>query len=131
MQVDQILKRARSVLGADRVYGTPIERDGVTVIPAAKVFGGGGGGADDGKDAGGGGGFGVNARPAGVLIIGADGSVRWKGFLDLNRVILGGQIVGICFFLSVWLTERSKARAAMKATIAAAAIERVGRRRAG
>ncbi|MGI9646073.1 MAG: spore germination protein GerW family protein [Ilumatobacteraceae bacterium] len=129
MHVDQILKRARSALGADRVYGTPIERDGVTVVPAAKVVGGGGGGGDESKDGGGGGGFGVNARPAGVLIIEPDGTVKWKGFIDINRVILGGQIVGICFFVFAWLTERSKARAAMKATIAAAAIERVGRRR--
>ena len=41
--------------------------------------------------------------------------MRWKGFLDKDRVILGGQIVGTAFFLSVWLTKRSKARAAMKA----------------
>lgn len=135
MELDQILKRARSVLEADRVFGTPIERDGVTVIPAARVVGGGGGGTDEGKggdgDGGGGGGFGVHARPAGVLIVHRDGSVKWKGFIDLNRVILGGQIVGISFFVFAWLTERSKARAAMKAAIAAAAIDRVGRRRQG
>lgn len=67
-------------------------------------------------------------RPAGALIVGADGSVRWKGTLDLTRIVIGGQLVGIAYFLFSWLTERSKARAAMKATVAAAAIERVGRR---
>lgn len=129
MDVDKILNRARSAMTAERVYGTPVERDGVTVIPAAKISGGGGGGGDERPDGGGGGGFGVNARPVGAFIIEPGGSVRWKGVVDVNRIILGGQLVGVAFFLSVWLTERSRARAAMKATIAAAAIERVGRRR--
>ncbi len=130
MDVEEILERAKSVLGADRVYGPPIERDGVTVIPAAKVSGGGGGGSgqDESGEQGGGGGFGVHARPAGALIIEPGGRVRWKGIIDVNRIIIGGQLVGIAFFLTVWLTERSKARAAMKATIATAAIDRVGRR---
>jgi len=129
MDVEKILNRARSALTAERVYGAPVERDGVTVIPAAKISGGGGGGGDESADGGGGGGFGVHARPVGALIIEPGGKVRWKGVIDLNRIILGGQLVGVAFFLSVWLTERSRARAAMKATIAAAAIERVGRRR--
>ena len=129
MDVDAILEKARAGMGAERVYSVPIERDGVTVIPAAKVAGGGGAGADEREEGGGGGGFGMSARPSGVLIIEPGGNVRWKGFFDLNRVILGGQIVGIAFFAFVWLTERSKARAAMKATIASAAIDRVGRKR--
>ena len=56
-------------------------------------------------------GFGLNARPAGALIIEPGGRVRWKGFFDLNKVILGAQTVGIAFFVTVWLTERSRARA--------------------
>ena len=129
MQVEEILEKARSVLGADRVYGEPVEADGVIVIPAAKVAGGGGGGADESDEGGGGGGFGVSARPAGAFVIGPGGTVKWKGVFDLNKVIIGGQIVGIAFFAFAWLTERSKARSAMKASIAAAAIERVGRSR--
>jgi uncharacterized spore protein YtfJ len=129
MDVEKILNKARSALSAERVYGTPVERDGVTVIPAAKISGGGGGGGDESEDGGGGGGFGVHARPVGALIIEPGGKVRWKGIVDVNRIILGGQLVGIAFFFSVWLTERSKARAGMKAAIATAAIERVGRRR--
>jgi uncharacterized spore protein YtfJ len=130
MDVEEILEKARSALGPDRVYGEPVERDGVTVIPAAKVAGGGGGGGDESDPGGGGGGgFGVSARPVGAFVIQRDGSVRWKGVFDLNKVIIGGQVVGIAFFMFAWLTERSKARSAMKATIASAAIERVGRSR--
>ena len=125
MDVDEILEKARSAMTADRVYGEPVEHGGVTVIPAAKVAGGGGAGADEKEE--GGGGFGMAARPAGAFVIGPDGDVRWKGIFDLNKVIIGGQLVGIAFFAFAWLTERSKARSAMKATIAAAAIERVGR----
>jgi uncharacterized spore protein YtfJ len=128
MDVKEVLEQARSDLGAGKVFGPPVERDGVTVIPAAKIAGMGGAGSDNSDEGGGGGGFGLNARPAGALVIEPGGKVRWKGIFDLNRVILGGQIVGMVFFLSVWLTERSRARAAAKATIATAAIERVGRR---
>ena len=127
MEVEEILEKARSVLAADRVFGTPIERDGVIVIPAAKIAGGGGGGADESDDGGGGGGFGVSARPAGAFVIEPGGTVKWKGVFDLNKVIIGGQIVGIAFFMFAWLSERSKARSAMKATIAVAAIGRMGR----
>jgi uncharacterized spore protein YtfJ len=130
MDVNQELERARAALSAERVYGRPVEKDGVTVIPAAKVAGGagaGGGVEADGSESGGGGGFGLTARPAGALIIKPDGNVRWKGFLDLNRMIVGCQIVAIAFFAFVWLTHRSEARADMKARIASAAISRVGR----
>ena len=129
MDVEEILEKARSALGPDRVYGEPVECDGVTVIPAAKIAGGGGGGGDESDSGGGGGGFGVSARPIGAFVIGPGGSVKWKGVFDLNKAIMGGQIVGIAFFMFAWLAERSKARSAMRATIAAAAIERVGRSR--
>jgi uncharacterized spore protein YtfJ len=110
MDVDQVLEKARADMRAGLVFGEPIERDGVTVIPAAKIAGGGGAGSDDASDGGGGGGgFGLSARPAGALIIEPGGNVRWKGYLDLNRVVLGGQIVGLVLVLSLWLIGRSKA----------------------
>jgi uncharacterized spore protein YtfJ len=67
MNVDEMLTGARDVMNVKRVYGDPIERDGVLVIPAAKVAGGGGGGGDSENNAGGG--FGVRAVPAGAWII--------------------------------------------------------------
>jgi hypothetical protein len=117
MTTNDILARTASVLSADRVFAPAESRDGITVIPAASVRGGGGGGGDggggEGEGEGEGGGFGVSATPAGALVI--DGAnVYWKLPFNLNQVILGGQVVGIAFFLFGWLRERSKARAAVK-----------------
>ena len=92
------IERARDVLTVRRVYGEAIERDGVTIIPAANVRGGGGGGGD--AEGNGGGGFGVSASPAGAYVI-KDGHVRWEPALDLNRTILVGQIVGIVALLTL------------------------------
>lgn len=39
------------------------------------------------------GGFATHTRPLGVYVV-RDGDVSWQPALDLNRVILGGQIVG-------------------------------------
>ncbi len=76
----------RKALSARTVYGEPVERDGVTVIPAATIFGGGGlGGSEaspDGSKPGGlGGGYGLVAWPAGAIEIRAEG-VRWHRTFD-------------------------------------------------
>ena len=96
------IERARDVLTVRRVFGEPIERDGVTVIPAAKIRGGGGGGSGSGPngEGGGGGGFGVSATPAGAYVI-KDGNVRWEPALDLGRTIFMGQLVGIVALLTL------------------------------
>jgi uncharacterized spore protein YtfJ len=93
-----IIERARDVLTVRRVFGEPIERDGITLIPAAKVRGGGGGGGD--TEGNGGGGFGVSATPAGAYVI-KDGTVRWEPALDLGRTIFMGQLVGIVALLTL------------------------------
>jgi uncharacterized spore protein YtfJ len=104
------IERARDVLTVKRVFGDPIERDGVTIIPAAKVRGGGGGGGGEGPDGrGSGGGFGVSATPAGAYVI-KNGTVRWEPALDLGRTIFMGQIVGIVALLTI----RSIVKAVMK-----------------
>src|SRR5690242_15504807 len=79
MQPERQLRRAQRLFSVKRVYGEPVERDGVTVIPAAQVFGGGGGGGgvDPRGNDGGGVGFGVHARPVGAWVIGG-GSAEWK-----------------------------------------------------
>ena len=83
---------------AGKVFGAPIVRDGMTVVPVAKVQGGGGGGsggATQGAHAGetgSGGGVGVMAKPLGVFVL-REGKVSWQPALDLNKVILGGQVV--------------------------------------
>jgi uncharacterized spore protein YtfJ len=86
---------------AERVIGTPVERDGATVIPVVSVTAGGGGGGDHDPDAGGsGGGWGVLARPVGAYVI-SGGSVRFEPAVDVTRVIVGGQVLGLVALLVV------------------------------
>jgi uncharacterized spore protein YtfJ len=87
------------------VFGEPIEKNGVTIIPAAKVMGGGGGGADSENN--GGGGFGIRARPAGVYVIRGN-EVEWQPALDVNRIILGAQVVAIFVILALRSIFRKK-----------------------
>jgi len=95
MDVQEILDEARKGIGAKGVYAEPIVQNGMTVIPAASISGGGGGGTgDSAQGRGGGGGFGVRSRPTGAWVI-EDGVVRWKPAFDLNRIILGAQIVAL------------------------------------
>jgi uncharacterized spore protein YtfJ len=94
-RVEELLEGHRDAITVKRVFGEPYERNGVTVIPAAKVMGGGGGGSgsdDDGEQQGSGSGFGLAARPAGAYVIRGD-EVTWKPAIDVNRVIVGGLIV--------------------------------------
>jgi uncharacterized spore protein YtfJ len=95
-----LLDGVRDMVTVKRVYGEPYEKNGVTVIPAAAVRGGGGGGegrrTDD--ESGVGGGFGVMARPSGAWVIEGN-EVTWKPAVDVNRVILGGQVVGLVAIL--------------------------------
>jgi uncharacterized spore protein YtfJ len=94
--LQDIMQRTIAGMDPGHVFAEPIERDGALFLPVAKVGGGGGGGGDNEGSSGGG--FGLSARPAGVFII-RDGGVTWQPALDLNRVILGGQIVAIVALL--------------------------------
>ena len=96
MNVDELLRGAKDAMTARTVFAEPIERDGILIIPAAKVRGGGGGGGDDKENAGGG--FGLSAKPAGAYVI-RDGKVSWEPATDVNRIVLGGQIVAIVALL--------------------------------
>lgn len=96
-----VLDTIREVVGnasAGKVFGTPVSQGGLTVLPVAKVSGGGGGGGE--HDSGTGGGLGLTARPLGVFVL-KDGKVHWRPALDLNKVILGGQLVAITALLTL------------------------------
>jgi uncharacterized spore protein YtfJ len=47
MEVQDVIAQARDTLTVKRVYGEPYEKDGVTIIPAARVQGGAGGGTGE------------------------------------------------------------------------------------
>jgi len=106
MNVDELLSGAKDAMTARTVFAEPIERDGVLIIPAAKVRGGGGGGGDNAEN--GGAGFGLSAKPAGVYVI-RDGGVNWEPAIDVNRIVLGGQIVAVVALLVLRSVFRKRA----------------------
>ncbi|MBO0900595.1 hypothetical protein J1G42_10545 [Cellulomonas sp. zg-ZUI222] len=106
-----------------RAFGEAYERDGRLVVPVARVTvltgSGAGGGdgdltppdaADDGSRAtgrvahgsgdGGAGGFAAHVTPLGMVVVDDDGA-HWQPTIDINRVILGGQVVA-AVVASVW-----------------------------
>ena|ERR1700693_2044155 len=105
MRVMDVVNEAKGAMRVSEVFGTPYEKNGITIIPAARISGGAGGGGDEGQA--GGAGFGVSSRPVGAFVI-KGGDVSWQPALDLNRVILMGQVVAIVALLT--------ARAIVKAT---------------
>ncbi|SRR6266567_4053413 len=114
MDVQSTIDRARDVMSGRLVFGESFEQNGVTVIPAARIQGGAGGGGGEGPEGqggrGGGSGFGLSARPVGAFVI-KGGDVTWKPAIDLNRLILGGQIVALAAILTVRSIAKARARA--------------------
>lgn len=96
--VDELLEGARDAMSASRVYGDPIEQEGVTVVPAATVAGGGGGGGDGEQN--GGGGFGLRAKPAGAYVIRGQ-EVTWVPAIDVGHIVVYslGALVLLAFVL--------------------------------
>jgi uncharacterized spore protein YtfJ len=89
--IEELIKGHRDAITVKKVFGEPFEKNGVTVIPAAKVMGGGGGGAGESPEGGGqgsGSGFGIAAKPAGAYVIRRD-EVMWQPAVDVNRIIAG------------------------------------------
>jgi uncharacterized spore protein YtfJ len=104
----KIIDRVREGVSGRAIFGEPYERNGVTLLPMAKVRGGGGGGADA-EDGPGGGGMGIDAKPAGAFVIKGE-NVSWMPAVDVNRIILGAQIVVIVALLSWRSVARARAR---------------------
>jgi uncharacterized spore protein YtfJ len=102
MDVQDITSQARDALTVKRVFGEPYEKDGLTIIPAARVQGGAGaGGGEDpeGQGTGSGSGFGMTARPVGAFII-RNGELTWRPAIDATRIAIGGQVVAIVALLA-------------------------------
>lgn len=91
MDLQNVLSGAQDALTVKRVFGEPVTVDHTTLIPTATIRGGGGGGADATQ---GGAGFGMNSRPSGVFVLRGD-EVSWKPAIDVNRIVLGGQLVAL------------------------------------
>jgi uncharacterized spore protein YtfJ len=83
MDIDALLQGNRDAVTVRRIYGDPVEQDGVIVVPAAVIIGGAGGGGD--TEGNGGSGFGLIGRPSGAWVI-KDGDVSWRPAIDLTRL---------------------------------------------
>ena len=111
MKVLDDVRDAFTIAGK-QVFGEPVAKDGLTVIPVAKVSGGGGGGGAQGfpeTPAPGGAGVAVEARPAGAFVI-KDDQVTWMPAFDLNRAIAGGVVLAVIGVLSWRSVARAQAR---------------------
>jgi uncharacterized spore protein YtfJ len=62
-----VVNEAKGAMRVSEVFGTPYEKNGITIIRAARISGGAGGGGDQGQQAGGAG-FGVSSRPVGAFV---------------------------------------------------------------
>jgi uncharacterized spore protein YtfJ len=109
MHDQELLAQAHDSMTVKRVFGEPIDKNGITIIPAANVRGGAGVGSGSSiGDSPSGGRFGLRATPAGVYVIKGE-TVTWQPALNLNRVILGGQIVAIALLLTIRSLMRARA----------------------
>lgn len=110
MDIQQTLVKAAEAMNAKTVFGDTIQQDGIIVIPAAKIRGGAGGGTGQGPggaEKGTGSGFGITAMPAGAFVF-RNGKLRWKPAVDVNRIILGGQLI---LLVALFAIGRTIARA--------------------
>ena len=108
--VDETIEDAKDAITVRRVFGEPYVKNGVTLIPAARVQGGAGGGSGEGPDEqgrGGGAGFGLSAKPVGAYVIKGD-EVSWRPAVDVNRVIIGAQLVALVALLVARSIVRSR-----------------------
>jgi uncharacterized spore protein YtfJ len=115
MGMAEVLESTRDAITVKRVYGEPFQKGDLIVLPAATVAGGAGGGESEmgeGKE-GSGAGMGMGAKPAGAFVIEGD-HVSWRPAIDVNKAILGGQIVAIVALLTLRSVYRARAKSKVR-----------------
>jgi uncharacterized spore protein YtfJ len=118
-------------VGASACFGAPVERDGHTIIPVARVsfgygmgFGGGSGGkgvpgdfadaqTEGGEGGGGGGGGGGSSTPVAIIDI-TDNDVRISPITDATRIAITGTLFAAWAVFWLMLTIRTVARETAK-----------------
>ena len=118
-------------VGASVCFGTPVERDGHTIIPVARVsfgygmgFGGGSGGKQEsgafdamptegGEGGGGGGGGGGSSTPVAIIDM-AQGDVKVTPITDATRIALSGMFLAGWAAFWLFLTIRTITRETAK-----------------
>lgn len=114
---EALLAQARDTFTVKKVFGEPIEVNGLTLIPVAALRGGGGTGGGGGTSeeagragSGWGGGFGGTAKGLGMYVVrGQD--VRFIPVVDVGRAMLVGGVVALA---ALWLLARPHRRQSEK-----------------
>lgn len=105
--VQRLAARIGATARASAVFGDPVERDGVTVIPVARAawgFGGGGGGEPGREGSGGGGGSLV--APLGYIEI-REGHAEFRSFQDPRiAILMAGATAGLVVLALRAITRR-------------------------
>ena len=130
MDVADVIGQARDAITVKRVFGDPYEKNGVTLIPAAKIQGGAGGGAGEspeGQSKGSGSGFGVSARPAGAYIIREGGQVTWQPAVDVNRAVAIGGVVALFFLFTLRSIAKGRTKVRLVRAVAKAKAKKLER----
>lgn len=115
MDVQTVIMQAKDALTVKRVFGEPYEKNGTTVIPVARIQGGAGGGAGEdakGEQKGSGGGFGLTARPVGAFLVRGE-EVTWRPAVDVNRIVLGAQVVAVVALLTIRAIVKARSKASL------------------
>ncbi|MCO5314884.1 MAG: hypothetical protein M9938_01775 [Solirubrobacterales bacterium] len=106
--VARLADRIGAGVRASAIFGEPVERDGITVIPVARAswgFGGGIGGETDREDGGGGGGGGF-VSPLGYIEVRESGAV-FRPIRDPRLVaIVLGTALGVAGLVAVAVSRR-------------------------
>jgi uncharacterized spore protein YtfJ len=100
--IERLAHQLGTTANAKCIYGEPVERDGVTVIPVAKAaygFGGGSGKQEKGEGAGGGGG--VMLTPVGYIEIN-NGETRFRPTRDPLALVATILATAPLSLLMVW-----------------------------
>lgn len=95
---ERLAEALNTSAGAKMIYGEPIEHDGVTIIPVAKLrYGFGGGGGKHGGEEGSGGGGGEVVQPAGYIEL-KDGSSKYHAIREpmaFVPLVIAGGVTGL------------------------------------
>ena len=108
----EVLLQLAARLRDNQVFGPPVEKGGVTMVPVARIRGGGGlGGEGTREPHQTNGGFGFTSQPAGAWVVTDAGRVRWHPALDVMRLAAFGQLIAGLVALAVLLTRRDRGQA--------------------
>ncbi|SFU07419.1 hypothetical protein SAMN05660657_05389 [Geodermatophilus amargosae] len=110
-ETGDVLLQLAARLRENQVFGPPVQRDGVTVVPVAHVRAGGGlGGAAHRGPHETNGGFGFVARPAGAWIVEDSGAVRWQPAVDVTRIAMLGHMTAAAALFLLVMSRRHQER---------------------